>query len=104
MMWLRQMAQLSTTMSQAQRATAFHWSITVLLSKPKIMSRCESSVCTDLLYLETLLAITLGLDITTLLLDHSARGAGRIGHIDVRHVARMLFVLRALLDSVDRLC
>jgi hypothetical protein len=24
MMWLRQMAQLSTTMSQAQRATAFH--------------------------------------------------------------------------------
>merc|ERR1712098_911396 len=25
MMWLRQMAQLSTTMSQAQRATAFHF-------------------------------------------------------------------------------
>jgi hypothetical protein len=25
MMWLRQMAQLSTTMSQAQSATAFHW-------------------------------------------------------------------------------
>ena len=24
MMWLRQMAQLSTTMSQAQSATAFH--------------------------------------------------------------------------------
>lgn len=24
-MWLRQMAQLSTTMSQAQSATAFHW-------------------------------------------------------------------------------
>ncbi len=24
MMWFRQMAQLSTTMSQAQRATAFH--------------------------------------------------------------------------------
>jgi hypothetical protein len=24
MMWLRQMAQLSTTISQAQRATAFH--------------------------------------------------------------------------------
>jgi len=25
MMWLRQMAQLSTTMSHAQRATAFHY-------------------------------------------------------------------------------
>lgn len=28
-MWLRQMAQLSTTMSQAQRATAFHYNLIV---------------------------------------------------------------------------
>jgi hypothetical protein len=27
MIWLRQIAQLSTTMSQAQRATAFHYSL-----------------------------------------------------------------------------
>src|SRR5690242_2647656 len=29
MMWLRQMAQLSTTMSQAQRATAFHCALLI---------------------------------------------------------------------------
>jgi hypothetical protein len=30
MMWLRQMAQLSTTMSHAQRATAFHYDMLAL--------------------------------------------------------------------------
>jgi hypothetical protein len=30
MMWLRQMAQLSTTMSHAQRATAFHYGMLAL--------------------------------------------------------------------------
>lgn len=33
MMWLRQMAQLSTTMSHAQRATAFHWARQLVLQK-----------------------------------------------------------------------
>jgi hypothetical protein len=34
MMWLRQIAQLSTTMSQAQRATAFHCRVLALPHQP----------------------------------------------------------------------
>lgn len=41
-MWLRQMAQLSTTMSQAQRATAFHWicQLCGILSGEKLAGIC----------------------------------------------------------------
>lgn len=44
MMWLRQMAQLSTTMSQAQRATAFHC-IQVVSPCPVQKVSCKSWPC-----------------------------------------------------------
>ena len=52
MMWLRQMAQLSTTMSQAQRATAFHC---VWLAR--VIEKSCVDVKTHLLDLETRLAL-----------------------------------------------
>jgi hypothetical protein len=76
MMWLRQMAQLSTTMSHAQRATAFHCD---LLTWPRHLSR---SVCTHLLDFEALL-VAVGASSS---LGHLRLRWGRIGHIDVGHV------------------
>jgi hypothetical protein len=37
MIWLRQMAQLSTTMSQAQRATAFHCVLSAYMSRSALL-------------------------------------------------------------------
>lgn len=75
MMWFLQMAQLSTTMSHAQSATAFHY--------PSVSSE---RVClvrdANLLDLKALLAVG-GLGVTvSSLLDDAARG---IGHVDVGH-------------------
>lgn len=75
MMWLRQMAQLSTTMSQAQRATAFHY-VQVVSTCPAKDSAAKYSHA-HLLNFEALL----GLDITALLLSHG----GCISHVDVGH-------------------
>lgn len=44
MMWLRQMAQLSTTISQAQRATAFHYDANIShppFSQHRVVFMCE---------------------------------------------------------------
>eukprot|EP00441_Pelagodinium_beii_P038150 CAMPEP_0197649184 /NCGR_PEP_ID=MMETSP1338-20131121/28202_1 /TAXON_ID=43686 ORGANISM="Pelagodinium beii, Strain RCC1491" /NCGR_SAMPLE_ID=MMETSP1338 /ASSEMBLY_ACC=CAM_ASM_000754 /LENGTH=52 /DNA_ID=CAMNT_0043223311 /DNA_START=248 /DNA_END=403 /DNA_ORIENTATION=- len=44
-MWFRQMAQLSTTMSQAQRATAFHFLISNRFSPAAGSSEEEAMAC-----------------------------------------------------------
>jgi hypothetical protein len=86
MMWLRQMAQLSTTMSHAQRATAFHCD---LLALPRHLSR---RVCTHLLDFEALLvAVSAGSS-----LGHLRLRWGRIGHIDVSHVCGVCRVRRGV--------
>jgi hypothetical protein len=75
MIWLRQMAQLSTTISQAQRATAFHY-VMLALSSTYVLS-CDA----HLLDLETLLvAVSASTGLASLRLHR-----GRICHIDVRH-------------------
>ena len=56
MMWFLQMAQLSTTISQAHNATAFHW-VTVSGSQAKSKEEWASL---DLLHLELLLSIDEG--------------------------------------------
>jgi hypothetical protein len=79
MMWLRQMAQLSTTMSQAQSATAFHCDMLALPCEPL------SSVCTHLLDLEALLvAVSAGSG-----LGHLRLRRGRIGHVNVGHICEV---------------
>jgi hypothetical protein len=76
MMWLRQMAQLSTTMSHAQRATAFHCDM-LALSRDRFCS-----ARTHLLDFEALLvAVSAGAS-----LGHLRLCRGRIGHIHVGHV------------------
>lgn len=71
------MAQLSTTMSHAQRATAFHYSS---ISLP--FSTSDSRQLSHLLDLEALLPIT----ITRRCLCDLGFWS-RIGHFDVSHVA-----------------
>jgi hypothetical protein len=81
MMWLRQMAQLSTTMSQAQRATAFHWSD--MLARDHTAMRFISQPA-YLLHLELLLSV----DGITACASFSALDFGCsacIGHLDVGH-------------------
>lgn len=77
-MWFRQMAQLSTTMSHAQRATAFHCSF------PVSMTPGGSQLATlYLLDLKFLLSLdTLAAGALALLSD------GRIAHLNVGHVSR----------------
>lgn len=83
-MWLRQIAQLSTTMSHAQRATAFHYmSLKQMSASFLVLKRADFAhmyVASDphLLDLEALLLLA----ITTLLLVDD----GCVGHLDVGHV------------------
>lgn len=51
MMWLRQMAQLSTTMSHAQSATAFHWLSCQYDFKTPLMRHCSPTFLTSNLFL-----------------------------------------------------
>lgn len=75
MMWFRQMAQLSTTMSQAQRDTAFHYP-TLVNTAP----REEGGPRPYLLHLKLLLALdALAVGSVDLL------GYWRIAHLDVGH-------------------
>jgi hypothetical protein len=89
MMWFLQIAQLSTTISQAHKATAFHYSASVT-AYPK------RAVQTHLLNLKTLLAIratTLSgsLGLAGDLLRRSSRSCRSICHINVRHVVKFWF-------------
>jgi hypothetical protein len=81
MMWLRQMAQLSTTMSQAQSATAFHYSNMSALLSPGMRLWCFTIY---LLHLELLLSVD---GITACasfgILDFGCSAC--IGHLDVGH-------------------
>jgi len=75
-MWLRQMAQLSTTMSHAHSATAFHW---------KVLVKCPGdgwlSCVAYLLDLEALLVtFSAGTSLGRLRL-----GRGRVCHVNVGH-------------------
>jgi hypothetical protein len=78
MMWLRQMAQLSTTMSQAQRATAFHCIVS---------ARSSDAMVSWLLYLldfELLLSFRHITACASLGVLHLGRRSG-ICHLDVGH-------------------
>ena len=80
-MWFRQMAQLSTTISHAQSATAFHWS-----SVSAGLNPGAGREVAHLLDLESLLSLLhLAITSRTSLLLDNRRGGGRIGHIDVGH-------------------
>jgi len=77
-MWFRQIAQLSTTMSQAQRATAFH----CRLHKHDRLSYSAWTSIAHLLDFETLLASRVNSCV-----GFASLGLWRgIGHICVRHV------------------
>jgi len=75
-MWLRQMAQLSTTMSQAHSATAFHWEVLV-----KCPGAGWLSCVAYLLDLEALL-VTLS---TGTGLGRLRLGWRRVCHVNVGH-------------------
>lgn len=77
-MWLRHMAQLSTTMSHAQRATAFHWG-------PVSSASARAATAAYLLDLEALLvAFCAGAGLGGLRLRLGGGGGG-IGHVHVGH-------------------
>jgi hypothetical protein len=75
MMWLRQMAQLSTTISQAQRATAFHYGVLALLL---MLSLSRDAHLLD--FEALLVALSAGTGLASLRLRR-----GRICHVDVGH-------------------
>lgn len=82
-MWLRQMAQLSTTMSHAQRATAFHY---MNVSATQSI-QCLAYVQANSYLLDLKLLLSLG-DIAActsfgVLVDFGR--SARIGHLDVGH-------------------
>lgn len=80
MMWFLQIAQLSTTISQAHRATAFHCDMVSRLN----ISHPAREV--DLLDFEPLLAIpSLSLSFANSLFNGGCGCGGRIGHINVGH-------------------
>ena len=78
MMWLRQMAQLSTTMSQAQRATAFHCIVSVRPSDAMV-SWLPYLLDFELLFSFRNIAARAGLGVL-----HLGRRSG-ICHLDVGH-------------------
>ena len=78
MMWLRQMAQLSTTMSQAQRATAFHCIVSARSSDAMV------SWLPYLLDFELLLSFRHITACASLGVLHLGRRSG-IRHLDVGH-------------------
>jgi hypothetical protein len=83
-MWFLQIAQLSTTMSQAHRATAFHYRAVSISAAPCTE---KASSCSHLLHLKALLAVcsalrTSGFSLANCLL----RRGWDIGHNDVGHV------------------
>ena len=77
MMWLRQMAQLSTTMSHAQSATAFHCALLACIPS------CLPRACAYLLDLEALL---FGVAACTRLGRDLCLRRGRVCHVDIGHV------------------
>ena len=82
MMWLRQMAQLSTTMSQAQRATAFHCIVSVRPSDAMV-SWLPYLLDFELLFSFRHITARAGLGIL-----HLGCRSG-ICHLDVGHVCRV---------------
>lgn len=80
MMWLRQIAQLSTTMSHAQRATAFHYRMLAGSYLDAV-----HLLCSYLFYFEALLIPFRACSS----LGHLGLCRGSIGHVDVRHDSEM---------------
>lgn len=79
-MWLRQIAQLSTTMSQAQSATAFHY----CMLERHVVSGSRVTP-TNLLDFEAFLATVCRTSFGLGALDFCAGGGRCIGHVNVGH-------------------
>ena len=78
-MWLRQMAQLSTTMSHAHKATAFHYSLSAQTSMHNLVP-----IRIYLFDFKTLLAVG-GVTARNSLGHFGFRWPRGISHLNVRH-------------------